>query len=84
LSDMQAWVPSYHGYSPEKEYKAYMQRTGADPFVYCLDLQGYGSAQYPAKKVVQLSGWSDKVFDYIKLAEKGTDAMVQAVEAVTL
>ena len=86
LSDMQAWVTGW-GYSaatPDAAHAGYKQRSGADPFVYCFDLQGYGTAQFPAKRVTQLSGWSDKAFDYMLLAEKGEDAMVNAVKEVVL
>jgi hypothetical protein len=88
LSDMQAWVPRGGWYGaqsdPLQAYADWRKRTGADPFVYCFDLQGYGSSQFPAKKVTQLSGWSDKAFDYIKLAEKGTNAMVSAVNEIVI
>jgi hypothetical protein len=88
LSDMQAWVTRSGGYyggesSPKQAHKDYCKRTGADPLVYCFDLQGYGTAQFPAAKVTQLSGWSDKAFDYMKLAEKGSNAMVAAVKEIT-
>lgn len=90
LSDMQAWIARgepgifwrYCPTCPEDAHKEYKRRTGADPFVYCFDLQGYGTAQFPAKRVTQLSGWSDKAFDYMLLAEKGEDAMVKAVKEV--
>jgi 60 kDa SS-A/Ro ribonucleoprotein len=85
LSDMAAWHDnSLGGYSPEGAWKSYKKRCNADPWVYCLDLQGYGTTQYPASKVVQLYGWSEKVFDYVKLAERGSDAIVEAVERIEL
>lgn len=88
LSDMQAWVTRSGGYygsesSPKQAHKDYCKRTGADPLVYCFDLQGYSTAQFPAAKVTQLSGWSDKAFDYIKLSEKGYSSMVAAVKEIT-
>ena len=88
LSDMEAWV-NRHGYStfygagnddPKQAHKDYCKRTGAAPLIYCLDLQGYGTTQFPASKVVQLNGWSDKMFDYIKLLERGTNVMVEAIK----
>jgi hypothetical protein len=88
LSDMQAWVARDNYFTsqggPKEAFKEWRQRTGADPFVYCFDLQGYGTAQFPAKKITQLSGWSDKAFDYIRFAERGEDAMVEAVRAINI
>jgi 60 kDa SS-A/Ro ribonucleoprotein len=81
LSDMQAWV----GYTtPKESFKEYKQRTGANPYLYCFNLVGYGDTQFPANKVYQLAGFSDKVFDTMKLLETDREALVHEIEALEL
>lgn len=92
LSDMQAWVTHTTGWhyaarhtsDPATAAKDYRARTACDPFIWCFDLQGYGTAQFPEKKVGQLCGWSDKAFDYMLVSERGDDALVKAVREVAL
>lgn len=81
LSDMQGWMGNV---APTKEFEAYKRRTGANPFVYSFDLAGYGSLQLPEDKVFCLAGFSDKVFDLMKLLETDRRALVSAIEAVQL
>ena len=68
----------------EASYRAYRRRTGADPAVFCFDLQGYGTTQFSEGRVMQLAGFSEKVFDLMPLFERGEDALVEAVWAVEL
>ncbi len=81
FSDMQGWV----GYtSPAGVFQDYKRRTGANPFVYSFDLRGYGSLQFPEKNVLTLAGFSEKVFDLMKVVEQEPRALVKAIEAVEL
>ena len=87
LSDMQGWMGDgygWHGGSPVKSYNQYKEVTGADPFIYSFDLQGYGSMMFPQPKVFCLAGFSDKVFDLFKLLEEDKQALVSKIEAVIL
>jgi 60 kDa SS-A/Ro ribonucleoprotein len=81
LSDMQGWVGNN---TPAKEFEAYKRRTGANPFVYSFDLAGYGSLQLPEDRVFCLAGFSEKVFDLMKMLETDRRALVSAIEAVSL
>ena len=81
LTDMQAWV-GYH--TPEPEFREYCRKHGCQPHLYCWDLQGYGSLQFPENKIYSLAGWSDKAFDLMPLLEEDREALVHAVEAVEL
>lgn len=79
LSDMQGWV----GYdSPVREFEAYKKRTGANPFIYSFDLNGYGSMQFPQNKVVCLAGFSDKIFDIMKFVEADKNALINEVNKI--
>jgi 60 kDa SS-A/Ro ribonucleoprotein len=87
LTDEQSWGHSTSwGYSTTgpSELQAYRQRTGADPTVYNWDLQGYGSLQFPERNVATLAGWSDKVFDIMKLVETDKKALVHTIEKVEI
>lgn len=85
FSDMQAWVPGmYFQTDPRESFKAYRARTGADPFVYAFDLAGYGSMQFPENKVFTLAGYSEKIFDIVKVLESDRDALLNRIEQVKL
>ena len=85
LSDMQAWLPDWCGSTtPTPALERYRRRTGCDPKVFCLDLAGYGTAQFPARRVCQLAGFSDKVFDLMAALESDLDALIETIEAVEL
>lgn len=82
FSDMQGWVGHY---SPKTAYEAYKTRTGANPFVYMFDLNGYGTSQLATDgKVFQLAGFNEKVFDIMKLLETDRQALVNAINNVEL
>jgi 60 kDa SS-A/Ro ribonucleoprotein len=81
LSDMQAWV----GYStPEDAFKRYREKYNCSPHVYCFNLASYGDTQFPANKVYQLAGFSDKVFDTMALLETDRLALVKEINAIEL
>lgn len=58
----------------------YRRRTGCDCWVHAIDLQGYGTQQFSGPKTNIISGWSEKVFDFIRLAEQGEGSLEKTVE----
>lgn len=89
LSDMQAWMDStYDGYyctgTPNDAFKLYKKKFSADPHLYSFDLNGYGTLQFPEKKVYALAGFSDKVFDIMELLESDREAMIHEIEKVEI
>ncbi|HNO71558.1 MAG TPA: TROVE domain-containing protein [Bacteroidia bacterium] len=81
LSDMQGWV----GYNaPTVQFNAYKQRVGANPFLYSFDLNGYGSMQFPEQNVFAIAGFSEKIFDIMKLMEVDKKALVNTIKQVEL
>ena len=81
LSDMQGWI----GYdTPVKDFKAYKERFNVDPFVYSFDLQGYGDMQFPERQVFCIAGFSDKIFDVMKLLEQDRNALITEIEKIEL
>lgn len=86
LSDMQGWMGNGEwGYgAPKKAFADYKTRTGANPIIYSFDLQGYGTLQFPERNVYELTGFSEKVFDIMKLLETDKNALVAKIEAIEL
>lgn len=79
LSDMQGWI----GYdTPTREYHEYKKKTGANPFIYSFDLNSYGSMQFPEQNVFALAGFSEKVFDIMKLLEQDKKALINEIKKV--
>lgn len=71
ISDNESWK---HGWSdtPDTIFRKYKAINGADPFVYAIDIQGYGTTDIkPNSKVFHLTGWSDRLLDFIGKVEQG-------------
>jgi len=79
LSDMQGWIG--HN-APIAEFNNYKSQTGANPFIYSFDLNNYGSMQFPEKNVFCLAGFSEKVFDIMKLLEQDKNALINEIKKV--
>jgi len=81
LSDMQGWM----GYTtPSAEFASYKKKFDANPFVYSWDLAGLGTLQFPESNVFALAGFSDKVFDVMKLMEVDRKALFNEIKAIQL
>ncbi len=61
----------------------YRRRTGNDIWVHAIDLQGYGTQQFHGRKTNIISGWSEKVFAFVKLAEQGEGNLERVIEQYT-
>ncbi|HOE71126.1 MAG TPA: TROVE domain-containing protein [Brevefilum sp.] len=81
FSDMQGWIGNR---APTKAFNEYKERTKADPVVFSFDLQGYGTLQFPERNVYAIAGFSDKVFDIMKLLESDKQALLQEIEKIEL
>jgi hypothetical protein len=95
LSDMQAWVqhdgagttwgPSYGiRFDGMDKLRQYEQRSGAQPFVHSIDLAGYGSMQFPERRIAALAGFSERVFDLMQFAETDREALIQTIKAIEI
>lgn len=67
LSDNESW----NEHSVQQVYNQYKGAMGVDPWVYAIDIQGYGTKDIDGTKVVHLAGWSDRVLDFIGKMEEG-------------
>ena len=85
LSDMQAWMQnSYWIKSPSAAYNAYKQKYSPDCKMYSIDLAGYGTLQVPENDVFCLAGFSDKIFDLMKILEYDKNALLRTIESYLL
>jgi hypothetical protein len=73
LSDNESWAERAGGV--QQAYSEYKKETGADPWVYAIDIQGYGTTDLSSPKVKHLSGWSDRLLDFIRQAERGESVL---------
>lgn len=89
LSDMQGWMAPQHGLfnvggAPSKTFAAYKTVSKSDPRVYSFDLKGYGTLQFPERNVYAVAGWSEKVFDFMKMLERDRNVMITEIEKIWL
>jgi 60 kDa SS-A/Ro ribonucleoprotein len=71
LSDNESWSETYFGgFGVNEMYNEYKKITGTDPFVYAIDIQGYGTKDVTGGKVSHITGWSNRLLDFIPLNEK--------------
>ena len=62
----------WHSYSTvQSAADDYRVKTGNDIWVHAIDLQGYGTQQFAGHNTNLIAGWSEKVFEFINLAEQG-------------
>lgn len=85
FTDMQLWDSnSWRSESTLKEeWDQYVRETNPEASLYLVDLASYGTLQTPETQhdVYNISGWSEKVIDFIDAMEN-IDGMVRAIEAV--
>jgi hypothetical protein len=97
LSDEQGWMslqnppPTFRrGYydrpsaNPQPTLARYKQKYMCNPRIYSWHLVEYGTMMFPEQNVTLLAGFSEKVFDLIKLCEEGQDALVNKIKEVQL
>lgn len=81
LSDMQGWKGIG---APTVALETYKTRHEASPKIYSFDLQGYGTLQFPEENIYAIAGFSERVFEMMKLLETDRCALINAIEAQAL
>ncbi len=66
LSDNESWASNVQVF-----YEEFKLETKTDPFVYAIDLTGYGTKDVKGSKVKHIAGWSDQLLRYVALSEDG-------------
>jgi hypothetical protein len=77
ISDNQSWSEGY-GASVQDYYTAYKAQFKINSFVYAIDIQGHGTTDLKGGRVFYLTGWSDRLLDFIGRAEEG-DTLVDYI-----
>ena len=75
MNNVNSWFtkPTQH-YADE-----YRRISSNDIWVHGIDLQGYGTQQFHGRKTNIIAGWSEKVLDFILLAEQGEDTLIKRI-----
>ena len=83
LSDMQSGL---HRESGAQTLARYRKRTGVDPYVYTIDLAGYGTSHFPTDggRTFELAGFSEKLFELFPLFEAEPNVLVERIRGVEL
>lgn len=58
----------------------YRKKINPNLWVHAIDLCGYGTQQFIGGRTNVLGGWSEKVFEFISLAEQGTDSLIKRIQ----
>lgn len=74
FTDMQMWGD--YNFAPQM--RAY-KKIYPEVKLYSFDLTGYGTLQMPEKEMFCLAGWSEKVFDLLKVLDKGMDTLIKTI-----
>ena len=81
LSDMQAW----EGYwAPTHAFKSYCHRFQCKPYIYSLDLAGYGALQFPEDRICAMAGFSEIIFDIMSVVETDNQALIHTIEQMEI
>lgn len=67
ISDNESW----NEHSVQATYNEFKKLTESDPFVYAIDIQGYGTKDVEGSKVFHLAGWADRLLDFVGRMEQG-------------
>lgn len=91
FSDMQAYTQRqmmWNGWGgtapktkqPQELIEEYRRLVNPDVWVHSVDLTGHSTTQFVGKNVNLMGGWSEKILDYIMIAEKGVGNLVKEIE----
>jgi len=81
LSDSESWAEGYGGV--QEAYVAYKKQTQTDPSIFAVDIQGHGTKDVESPRVFHLTGWSDRLLDFIGQAEKG-ETLIKYIKSIEL
>lgn len=73
------WRPFIANKPVQSYADEYRKTSGNNIWVHAVDLQGYGTQQFAGAKTNIIAGWSEKVLDFINLAEQGEGSLERAI-----
>ena len=69
----------YYNKTVQSLVDEYRRKSGNDIWVHAIDLQGYGTQQFYGRKTNVIAGWSEKIFQFINIAEQ-EDNIINTIE----
>jgi len=83
FTDQELWDTKFTTHVFER-YKEYVKATGKAPFVYLVDVGGYGETCFPPgmPNVCMISGWSENLFKFIDQFEKGIGTQISHIKGL--
>lgn len=58
----------------------YRREVNPNFWVHAVDLQGYGTQQFIGKNTNIITGWSEKIFEFILMAEQGEGSLIKRIQ----
>ena len=80
ISDNECNVNYYGRKTVQSLADEYRAITGKNIWVHAIDLMGYGTQQFFGSHTNVVAGWSEKVFDFILIAEQGEGSLIKKIE----
>lgn len=69
----------YSSYTAGQTANKYREKFGQNVWVHAIDMMGYGTQQFMGARTNLIAGWSEKVLDFIMLAEQGTGSLIKTI-----
>lgn len=80
FSDMQGWAG---GGAPYHSFKAFCSKFKT-PKIYSIDLSGYGTSMFKENSIYCIAGFSDKIFEVMKLLEEDKQSLINKIDSIVL
>ena len=61
----------------------YRKSINPNCWVHAIDLMGYGTQQFIGERTNVIAGWSEKVFEFILMAEQGEGTLEKRIAEYT-
>ena len=58
----------------------YRRTVSPNCWLHACDLQGYGTTQFIGSRTNFITGWSEKILEFINLSEQGVDTLRKRIE----
>lgn len=62
-----------------RSFEAYRREVNPNVKLFAIDLVGYGTLQFPQNNAFHVGGWSEKIFDVVKLLLQDKNALVNTI-----
>lgn len=87
ISDNESWAHNTgwggSGTTVQDAHQEYKEVVGVQPFIYAIDIQGYGTTDIKDPRTFHLAGWSSQLFEFMSKVEK-EDQLVEEIEKINI